>query len=270
MSFKQIQVILIFSTILPLQAFAADSLSIGQLFHQQTSSDSAGLKAASPIFGDEIPLYKQLEWNMKVALPVPQLSAQMSLSEAIDRRASNRNFSTRQVSLTELSRLLISADGITHGSANSARRAAPSAGALYPIEIYLVVTNVDSLPPGLYHFDVSDTSLQFLQAGDLGHRLQIAANGQQSIGKAPVTLVFTSRFARVTHKYADRGYRYAYMEAGAIAENVYLQSTALGLGTVLAGAFNDDAVNAILGINGKDEAALIIMPVGHPAGENVE
>ncbi len=270
MRYSLLQLLLALVLFVPAGTWAVDSLSIGQLFHQQTGTDSAGSKAKNSEFAAEIPLYKQLKWNMKVALPTPQVPASMTVAGAIEARTSVRNYSGRALSLSQLSRILISADGITHGSGDFVRRAAPSAGALYPIEIYLVVTNVDSLPPGLYHFDVSDTSLQFLQAGDLGRQLNIAANSQKSVGTTPVTLVFTSRFARVTHKYADRGYRYAYMEAGAIAENVYLQSTALGLGTVLAGSFNDDALNALLGIDGKDEAALIIMPIGHPAGEDVD
>ena len=267
MCFSKIRLVMLLGLVLPAYVTAADSLSIGQLFHRQTSFSASGSKADKAVFGVDEPLYKQMKWSTKVALPVPKGLSDMPVSAAIDSRRSVRQFADQPLSLSELSRLLVSADGITRSSGTTTMRAAPSAGALYPGEIYLVVKAVDSLPPGIYHFDVSDTSLQFLQPGDLGEQLNAAANGQRSVGRTPVTLVLTSRFARVTHKYADRGYRYAYMEAGAIAENIYLQTTALGLGTVMAGAFNDDAVNGLLGIDGTDEAALIIMPVGHLMGE---
>ena len=131
----------------------------------------------------------------------------------------------------------------------------------------MVVSGVESLEKGLYHFQVSDSSLELVEAGDFDQRVHVASNEQSAVGDSPVTIIMSARFDRSTAKYSDRGYRYTYMEAGCICQNIYLQATALGMGTVAVGAFNDDALNRLLGIDGRSEAALLMMPVGYPAGQ---
>jgi SagB-type dehydrogenase family enzyme len=238
-------------------------LSVGQRFHFETGFGDKGIKSKAVTFGEQIPLYKEYPDKKEIPLPEPA-EGTLLVNDAINKRKSVRSFSERSLTSALLSRLLLSADGLTQVRGGITRRAAPSAGALYPIDIYVAVTHVESIESGLYHFQVKDSSLELLQSGHFGDRLVNAANGQRSVGDSPVTLIITARFDRVTRKYADRGYRYAYIEAGAVCENIYLQAQSLGLGTVVIGAFNDDALNRLLGVDALAEAALLIMPVGWP------
>ncbi|HUV30390.1 MAG TPA: SagB/ThcOx family dehydrogenase [Acidobacteriota bacterium] len=239
--------------------------SIGPQFHFQTSYGDEGFKGDDITQGKEVPLYKQYEGAIKMILPAPAPGG-MSLEQALQKRQSVRSFEKKPVTLAQLSRLLLSADGITRRRGDFDFRSAPSAGALYPMEIYVVAANVESLPAGLYHFQVSDSSLELVREGDLSREAHEAAFEQDCVGSSPVTLILAARFDRVTRKYSDRGYRYAYMESGAVCQNIYLEAASLGLGTVVAGAFSDDAVNALVGVNGHEEAVLLIMPVGYPSG----
>jgi len=179
-------------------------------------------------------------------------------------RHSVRTFTDQPLTLAHISRLLQSADGISHTWGGYQMRSAPSGGALYPVDLYLVIHAVTDLKSGLYHYQVSDSSLELIKEGDFRDQLYKAAFEQGVVNNGQVSIVMTARFERSTKKYADRGYRYTYMESGAICQNVYLQATSLGLGTTAVGAFNDDAVNALLEIDGVSEAALLIMPIGHP------
>lgn len=238
-----------------------DSLSIGQAFHWMTGFDESGFRG-EPTFGEKIPVYKTYRKAKRISLPAPSAST-ASVEEAIRERRSHRYFLDEPMSLTQLSAVLLAANGIT-GKGTVDLRAAPSGGALYPVDLYAVVHDIDGLQPGLYHFQVSDSSLELLRSGDFADKIHVAANEQDAIGGSPVTLIMAARFDRSTQKYADRGYRYTYIEAGAICENIYLVATALGLGTVAVGSFNDAEVNAFLEVDGLHEAALLLMPVGHP------
>ncbi|RKX29124.1 MAG: nitroreductase [Candidatus Zixiibacteriota bacterium] len=238
-----------------------DQMSIGQQFHSETSFSDQGYKGESSYRGRQLPLYKIYKGTVTVSLRKPS-SGNKSVEEAIAQRCSVRHFAETPVSLEELSQLLRAAAGITHESNGVSLRAVPSGGALYPCEVYIVVQNVDSLTSGLYHFQVSDTSMELLDNGDYGHQLHLASFRQNAVGSPPVTIILTARFDRSTRKYGDRGYRYTYIEAGAIAENICLQAVSLGLGTVFIGAFNDDALNQLLGIDGIEESALLILPIG--------
>ncbi len=241
-----------------------NSMSIGPRFHEETSNGDQGPKGAHHTRGRQLPPYKTYPESPKIILP-PPAGDSVTVGVAITRRESVRAFSDRPVTLSELSRILISATGLTHPWNTRAHRATASAGALYPIELYIVATNVDSLEAGLYHFQVKDTSLALVKPGDFSRDIHEACGGQDAVGGSPITVVIAARFERVTQKYADRGYRYVYMESGAAGQNIYLQTTALGMGTVAVGAFNDDAVNELLGIDGHEEAALLVHPVGFPA-----
>jgi SagB-type dehydrogenase family enzyme len=254
--------------ILPLATSAADipdSASIGPRFHHETSYDRDGFKGKSISHGEAIPLFKEYPGSEKTKLPMPEESG-TSLVAALNARHSVRSFADRAITLPQLSRLLQSADGASHGTDNYPMRTAPSGGALYPVDMYVAASNVEGLQAGLYHFKPHDSSLELVEAGDFGDRLHGAAFEQGCVGSSPITIVLTARFERSTKKYADRGYRYTYMEGGAICQNIYLQAGALQLGTVAVGAFNDEALNKLLGIDGLSEAALLIMPVGYPAG----
>lgn len=243
-----------------------DSLSIGPKFHFETGFGADGIKGDNIAFGAQVPLYKTYPDSPKIDL-LNQKKIDFPLGEAITMRKSIRKFNMTPLKISEISTILQLADGITHKRNGIEMRSAPSGGALYPIELYLYAHRVDSLEQGLYHFQVSDSSLELIKSGIFNTSLHNFANNQNSVGKSPATIILTARFERSTQKYADRGYRYTYMEAGSICQNIYLACTALDMGTVSVGAFDDDELNNFLGINGTQEAALLIMPIGHPDNE---
>ena len=239
------------------------TISIGREFHDRTGFGDHGYKNPNPVFGRDIPLYKEYENAAKTRLQAP-IGGDMILEQAIAERRSIRSFGDQALTLEQISRILQSANGITHSLGSYNMRSAPSGGALYPVDLYLFAFDVVDLAPGLYHYQVSDSSLELVKKGDFKDQLHTAANEQDVADQGRISIVMTARFDRSTRKYADRGYRYTYMESGAICQNIYLQVTALGLGTTAVGAFNDDALNRLIGIDGVDEAALLIMPIGYP------
>ncbi|NMC44366.1 MAG: SagB/ThcOx family dehydrogenase [candidate division Zixibacteria bacterium] len=242
----------------------SDSLSIGPRFHRETGLTESGFAGTHIAYGREVPLYKGYPGHQATPLPAPA-PLNMPLGETIASRRSIRSFSAKPLEAGDLSAILAAADGLTHRLGAYDLRSAPSGGGLFPIELYLVATSVDSLAAGMYHFRLADSSLVLVSEGDFGGRLAAAALDQEGVKNAPANIVLTARFDRSTRKYADRGYRYTYMEAGAICQNIYLAATALHLGTVAVGAYFDQEVNDLLGIDGGTEASLLIMPVGYPA-----
>ncbi len=192
----------------------------------------------------------------EIKLPEPDYKG-IAVEEAIKNRRSRRSYSSEPLSLSELSQLLWAAQGITSGY----KRTSPSAGATYPLEIYVVVGNVESLEAGVYHYVPSDHSIKMVLKGDKRSELAEAALSQAWVQKAPASLVFTAIYERTTGVYGERGIMYVHMEAGHAAQNVYLQSESLNLGTVVVGAFSEDMVKQVLGL--ENEAPLYIIPVGH-------
>ncbi|MBO8174203.1 MAG: SagB/ThcOx family dehydrogenase [Thermococcus sp.] len=195
----------------------------------------------------------------EIMLPEPKLKGDISVEEAIAKRRSIRYYKDKPLTLEQLSQLLWAAQGITEEKRKF--RAAPSAGATYPFEIYVVVGNVEGLEPGIYHYDPFKHSLTLIKEGDYRKQLQAAALNQQWVGKAAIDIVLVAFYERTTKYYGERGYRYVYMEAGHIGQNIYLQATALGLGTVAVGAFYDEEVAKILETDGDP---VYIFPVGVP------
>lgn len=196
-----------------------------------------------------------------ISLPEPRTTSQVSLEEAISKRRSRRDFISRSLALTEISQVLWAAQGITDEERGF--RSAPSAGALYPIELYLTVgkEGAEDLEPGVYHFNPEKFTLERHLSGDLRQDLREAALGQTAISQAPASLVITAVLERTTQKYGERGKRYVYMEAGHVAQNVYLQVESLGLGTVSIGAFDDQWVKQVLSLSDETQP-LYIMPIG--------
>jgi SagB-type dehydrogenase family enzyme len=189
-------------------------------------------------------------------LPEPRYSSKISVEEAIKSRRSIRSYKDVPLSLSELGQLLWAAQGLT---AKWGGRTAPSAGATYPLEIYAVVGKVENLDAGVYHYNPQDHTIRLHKNGDLRSTLANAALGQACITNAPIDLVFAARYERTTGRYRERGIRYVHMEVGHVGQNVHLQAETLGLGTVVIGAFHDDKVKDVLGIEGEP---LYIMPVG--------
>jgi SagB-type dehydrogenase family enzyme len=186
----------------------------------------------------------------------------MPVEETIRKRRSTRSYSGKPMELEELSTILFSAQGITGELYGTKLRAAPSAGALYPIELYAVVHNVRGIAPGLYHYNPFEHSLTQLREGDLRNEICNAGLTQEALRNANVVLALTAIPERTTRKYGERGHRYIYMEAGHIAENALLEAVSLGLGAVPIGAFFDDGLNELLGIDGKQEISLYLVAVG--------
>lgn len=192
----------------------------------------------------------------EIQLPQPVTKGKISLEEAIGKRRSQRSFSKKELTLEQISQILWAAQGVTGRSGGYSFRSAPSAGALYPMEIY-ALTKED-----LYHYLPERHVLEILVEGDLRNDLCSASLGQSSISEAALDIVICAVYERVTSKYSERGKRYADIEAGHIAENIHLQAVALGLGSVPIGAFNDDQVKGILNLP-KDQVPLYIIPVGY-------
>lgn len=190
-----------------------------------------------------------------VELPAPRTDGPMSLERALAERRSVRDFTDERLTLEELAQLLWAAQGIT---ADWGGRTAPSAGALYPLEVYAVT------PGGLYHYLPDGHRADVLRADDLRRPLAAAALGQAAVAVAPAVLVIAAVFRRTEVKYGERAERYVHLEAGHAAQNVLLQAVALGLGGVPIGAFSDREVQRVLGLP-ADHEPLYLIPVGHPA-----
>lgn len=196
--------------------------------------------------------------DVTIELPPPVRKGHITLEEALSQRRSIRNYAARPLTIEEIGQLLWAAQGI---SGPGGKRTAPSAGALYPLEIYCVVGEVEGVPAGVYRYLPGSHQLVRTVAGDLRHALYRAAQNQSPVKDAPISLVFTGVYARTTAKYGARGERYVHLEAGHASQNVYLQAEGLDLGTVAIGAFLDDEVREILRVGGE-ETPLYIMPVG--------
>ncbi len=194
-------------------------------------------------------------------LPEPVRMGVISIEYVIDKRRSIREFTDDQVALKDLSQLLWAAQGIT-GEDGFKKRAAPSAGAKYPMEIFVVAGKVTWLAPGVYRYRPESHDLVLVKRGDFRQALSDEALSQEWVANAPVSIVITGVYERTMEKYGERGIRYVHIEAGAVAENIYLQAVSLKLGTTYVGAFSDEGVRAILGAN--DVAPLGILPVGAP------
>lgn len=198
-----------------------------------------------------------------VSLPEPNTVGDSSLEEAMLRRRSVREFSDHPIKLEHLSQLLWSAQGVT-GVANH-KRTPPSAGALHPLETYVVIGNVEGLDQGIYRYAPGAHTLVMVSDVDVRLDLGRAAVDQTWLAEASTVFVFAAIYERTTRKYGERGLRYVHMDAGFAAENLHLQAVALGLGTVAMGAFNDDEVHRVMQLN-PDEQPMLILPIGWPKG----
>ena len=196
-----------------------------------------------------------------IELRQPRWKGDVSVEEALRTRRSVRSFQPQPLSLDEVSQLLWAAQGIKFGHF----RTAPSAGALFPLETYIAVGNVEGLATGVYRYDPATHSLSEVRKGDVRKSLSRAAYWQRSVRAGAIALVFSAVYERTTKKYGERGIRYTHMEAGHAAQNVYLQAQALGLGTVSVGGFMDRSVKRVLRMQ-DEEQPLSIMPVGRPVG----
>ena len=232
----------------------------GVLYHRWSNPGYAQVVGAILNWGQRPEPYKTYPGAKRVALPDPRPYRGLSLEEAVDARRSRRAYSGQPLSLADLSRLLHAAQGITQRQGEL--RAAPSAGALYPIELYVAAHNVAELEPGIYHYAVPEHELELMRPGDQRAAVTRAGLGQGHLGQANVCFVLSAIFQRLRWKYHERTYRYALLEAGHIGQNLYLAAASLGLGACAVGAFLDDDLNSLLGLDGEEEAALLMVTSG--------
>ena len=191
---------------------------------------------------------------MDVILPPPAFKGNISLEESIKERRSVRRFQNQPISLSDVGQLLWAAQGITH---EQKLRAAPSAHALYPLEVYLVVENVTGLMPGVYKYNVLKHELEKRPEGAFGVQLSAATYSQTWVGQSPASIVICA-------VYDEKGaHAYTLMEVGCVAENVALQAVSLRLGTTFVGAIDPDAVREVLGAL-PEEQPLCVLPLGKP------
>jgi len=201
---------------------------------------------------EELAALSQAAVGGKIALPAPRLTGPMSLEEALYRRRSIRQFSTGPLTLTEMAQLLWSAYGVT---SPRGLRTAPSAGARYPLEVYLACAE------GLFHYLPAEHALVKVRNEDVRPALTEAAHGQAFITQAPVCILFAAVYERTTSRYRERGIRYVHMDIGHAGQNVQLQAEALGLSSVAVGAFDDAAMAAAAQLPAEEEPRYLI-PVG--------
>jgi len=237
---------------------------IGRRFQNETKYNRAAMPSGMRPAAPPSPV-KTYPKAARVALGVPIASGGPPLWDAIARRRSVRRYARVPLSLADLSQLLWATQGVTGRMGGHALRAAPSAGALYPIETYLSVHDVEGVERGLYHYAVGDHVLERLPGGDPRDAVARAALDQDFLYWAPCVFLWTAVFGRSTWKYRERGYRYVYLDAAHIAQNLALACAGLGLGSCQVAALYDEEVNALLGVDGEGESILYMSSVGAPA-----
>lgn len=209
-----------------------------------------------------IPGWGKSNKRASFTLPPPAYEGEVSVERAIKERRTIRAFLPDSLSITQLSQLLWAAYGIT--DARRGFRASPSAGALYPLDVYAVVGKggVEALAPGVYRYRPENHSLEVVRQGDRRKDVAHAALTQMWIAEGPVIFVITAEYRRITRKYGERGVRYAHIEVGHAGQNIFLQAGAMGLVAGMVGAFRDASVAKAIGAP-KEHEPLIIIPVGY-------
>jgi SagB-type dehydrogenase family enzyme len=209
-------------------------------------------------------IYKSYPSRKTIQLPNQFQEATISFAEVLQKRKSIRSFSTQLLSKVDLAFLLWASTGIQRTEHGYEFRTSPSAGALYPVETYIVANNVEDLEKGLYHYNIKNHLLEEIKLGSFGEDLAHAALDQEMCADASVVFIWTAVFRRSKWKYSQRAYRYIYLDAGHIAQNLALAATWIACGSCEAGAFFDDELNSIVGIDGTEESTIILSAVGHP------
>jgi SagB-type dehydrogenase family enzyme len=238
---------------------------IGDKFQQETKYHREKLKGRMLDWDAKPGIYKEYPGTRRLNLPPFDSIKSLSVADALTKRKSVRHFTGEDISKAELSYLLWASGGLQRTERGHEFRTAPSAGALYPLESYLVVSQVSDLPRGLYHYVVKAHALEELRLRDLGHDVATAALNQKMCLEAAVVFIWTAIFYRSKWKYEQRAYRYIYLDAGHTAENLALAATSIGLGSCQIGALFDDEVNRIVDVDGTGESVVYMSVVGHPA-----
>jgi len=236
---------------------------IGDRYQEETKYLRDGMKVYSSGVFERAEQYKHYPDAIKIIpLPPGQPEKKADFWDTLSSRRSQRDFTKEPLPLEELALLIFATQGITGKLDDNLFRAAPSAGALYPIETYIHANRVTGLDCGMYHLNIARQALELIRPGDCGPSLAIAALGQDMVRESAATFIWTAITGRSKWKYHERAYRYIYLDAGHIGQNLYLAATALGLGCCTIGAFFDSFVNDSIGIDGQNETAVYLGAVG--------
>jgi SagB-type dehydrogenase family enzyme len=237
---------------------------IGDRFQRQTAYERGDLRGGRLDWSSKPSTYKRYPEAPKIPLGEPATEGGASLWDVLRQRRSERRFEDAPLGLSDLSQLLWAAQGITRQGRGVDFRTAPSAGALYPVETYLVIHAVEGLDAGVYHYDVRHHRLDQLRLGDFRVDVARAALDQRIAARSNVVFVWTAVFPRSKWKYKQRAYRYVYLDAGHIAQNLALAAVALDLGSCQIAALYDQEANELLGVDGVEESTLYMTVVGKP------
>jgi len=235
---------------------------VGDAFQQRTKYRRGHLPGGGLDWASKPDVYKRYPEAPKVPLSSPQTEGGAPIWEVLGRRRSERRFRGAPLQEAELSQLLWAAQGITQARRDFGLRTAPSAGALYPVETYLAIHAVEGVEPGIYHYGVEKHELEQLKVGDFRAEVAGAALDQKVAYRANFVFVWTAVFERSKWKYRQRAYRYVYLDAGHIAQNVALGAVAMGLGSCQIGALYDEEANDLLDVDGVEESAVYMTVVG--------
>lgn len=236
---------------------------VGNLYHQETKYRRDAMSRGGLNWAHQPALYKEFAHSLKhFPLRLPDQRGEKPLWDVIAKRRSVREFSHQPITFSELSQLIWATQGITSRAWGFDFRSVPSAGALYPIETYIIVNRVEEIPSGLYHYNVKEAQLVLVKEGQFGSDLCHAGLGQEMIEEASCVFIWTAIVERSKWKYRERAYRYIYMDAGHIGQNLYLAATALGLGCCTVGAFFDEEVDHLIGVDGREEISIYLGAVG--------
>lgn len=198
-----------------------------------------------------------------IKLPDPEFDNDIRFWQVIQKRHSTRKFSNKPITKSQLNLLLFGMTGLTRIFPQFAFRTVPSAGGLFPIELYPIINNVDELGQGVYHYNISKHSLELLKEGDSRVEIEKGCLDQKMAYNSAVNFVWTAMIKRSKWKYLQRCYRYIYLDAGHMGQNFYLIAEALGLGACTIGAIYDDEINELLGIDGINETTLYVGVIGN-------
>ena len=209
--------------------------------------------------------YKEYPGSNRIKLPIPVSKSVLTLDEVLRCRKSVRRFTKQPLTLEQVSYLLWASNGIQRIDHGHEFRTVPSAGALYPVETYVIVHDVEGLAKGVYHYAIREHALEEIKVGDFRREITLAALGQRVCADAAVVFVWTAIFNRSKCKYRARAYRYVYLDAGHVGHSLALSAASLGLGSCQVGALFDDDVNQILDVDGVEESVVYMSVVGYPA-----
>ena len=235
---------------------------VGDKFQQETKYYPGKMSGKRLDWASQPDIYKTYPDCQIIKLPHITPLANMSLHKALKQRKSIRGYHNTPLNKKALSYLLWASTGISRREGGYEFRTAPSAGALYPIETYLVVNNVENVQLGVYHYNIQHHYLEMLKEGDYSETIAHAALDQGMCADAPVVFIWTAIFQRMKWKYDQRAYRYIYLDVGHIAENLALTATSLRLGSCQIGSLFDDEVNQVIDVDGTEESVVFISVVG--------